>query len=273
MSRNFSNKPKPKVKPKIANTKNIVEHNVISEKLIERANFSPSAGDGSVLFIIMSNAKNIEFNINSTADTWLKTIGKKNNYLFLSERKIEEYNSESKDYGLEYRKVHSSYSSRILTWFLKERISSYSKYDKVAFCTDTSYINAPLFVSDKSHWGFVSQLLPSSIQSLSNINKKADPYKINKYHGEAGFCLSMEIVKQLSNLIQKNEDLILDRWDATIGYCMSVMGANLNHDDNLNLFPYSILNHSDEKILKSKSYGYSKFYDKKNIYNIISNKG
>ena len=155
--------------------------------------------------------------------------------------------------------------------FLKNAIPTISNnYKNICFCTDTTYINVKNFHNENTNWGYVSSMLPTSIEALKEVNPRISPEEVRMYHGEAGFCLSSNIVKEISKLISKNHNLVLDRWDATIGYCMYRLGAKFNHDQAINLFPHTVLNHSSKEISQSKSYGYAKFYDKKNIFDTLN---
>lgn len=265
MSRKFSNKKitKPK-KPKPKNPKG-------NKKPINQ--IKPTEFNGNdKLFLIMSNYKNKQYNIDSTLDTWIKDIGTNHDYCFLAEKPLDKIKHYSAELGGKYAKVHSSYSNNVLLEFLKNNIKQISSFNYICFCTDTTYINVNIFDSQESHWGYVSAMLPTSVEKLKNIDHKISPEDVRMYHGEAGFCLSYDIVKELNNLLSKHDSLILDRWDATIGYCLYKMGAKFNHDEAINLFSHTILNHNSKDIANSKSYGYTKFYDKKNIFDTLKSK-
>jgi len=273
MSRKFSNKriivPKTKIvkgkKRKVSNKKPKPD-NVAK---ISPVNFS----GGNKLYLIMSSYGNKKYNIDSSIDTWVGSISKNNDHCFVVDRSIGKTNHFTVGGVGKYSKTHDSYSNYILLELFKQKMSELSnRYDRICFCTDTTYINDRNFNNEKSHWGYVSALLPSSTSALSAKSNKIYPEEVRMYHGEAGFCLDSSIAKEIANLIGKHDDLILDRWDATIGYCMHKLGAKFNHDESVNLFPHTILNHSSKEIYSAKSYGYLKFYDKKNVSDTLNSK-
>ena len=265
MSRKFSNKKV--VNPKVEN-KRVKQKRTAKSKV---ANIAPIEFNGTgALFLIMANHKNKQYNIDSTMDTWIKDLGSNNDYCFVLERPMNKIKHFTINTSPKQAEKHDAYSNRILLDLFKDKINIFaSKFERICFCTDTTYINVSKFNSDKKHWGYVSSMLPSSTEKLLKINSKISPEEVRMYHGEAGFCLSSDAVIEISKMIASNNDLVLDRWDATIGYCMHLMGAKFNHDEKANLFPHTILNHSSKEIKDSKSYGYCKFYDKKHIFDTI----
>lgn len=265
MSRKFSNRRKniePKKNP-------IVNKDKKTSVTIPKSSNAVDLSGGDRLFLIMSNNKNKKYNIDSTIETWLKNINNKDQHCFILESSIDKTNCFTTNVSEKYKKNHDSYSPNILIEFLKNESSKIRNFNSICFCTDSTYINAKLFESAYNHWGYVSALLPSSIETLNKIDNKISPEEIKMYHGEAGFSLSSDIVLELGKILSKNDKLVLDRWDSTIGYCLNKMGAIFNHDDNVHLFPHTILNHSSKEVQNSKSYGYLKFYDKKNIFDIL----
>ena len=267
MSRKFSNKrivtPKPK-KVKNKGKKNPKPAEVRS------VDFN---SQGENLFLIMASHKNKQYNIDSSLETWIKTLGPKNDYCFVLDSPMKKINHFTAEVGGKYKKSHDAYSTKILLELFKQKMPDFSKrFNNICFCTDTTYINVNNFNADQKHWGYVSALLPSSVDSLRNIDNRTAPEEVKMYHGEAGFCLNSEIAREIGSMLSKNDNLILDRWDSTMGYCMHKLGAILNHDDRVNLFPHTILNHSSNEIKSAKSYGYLKFYDKKNVFDTLTSK-
>lgn len=265
MSRKFSNKKIVNIKQKKSKNK---QKDLKKEEIISPINFKSKVEN---LFLIMSSYKNKQYNIDSSLETWIKNLGPKDDYCFVLESSIEKENCFTAD--VKYKKNHNAYSNGVVLELFKKKMNEFSKkFNNIYFCTETTYINVSNFNSTKDHWGFVSSLLPSSMDYLKKVDNKIFPEEVVSYHGEAGFCLSSEIAKEIGIMLSKNENLSLDRWDSTIGYCMHKLGANLNHDDKVNLFPHTILNHSSKEIKLSKSYGYLKYYDKKNIFNLLKSK-
>lgn len=269
MSRKFSNRRVVKPKPKKEKVKKKID-NAPSPLFSVSKEF---VGQGENLFLIMASSKNKQYNIDSSLETWIKTLGPNDDYCFILDSNISGVNCFTTNLSEKYKKFYDNYSNKVLLEFFKQKMPEMSKlFNNICFCTDTTYINVKNFISDQKHWGHVSSLLPSSINHLRSIDNRVSHEEVKMYHGEAGFCLSSEIAKEIANIISKNDNLVLDRWDSTMGYCMHKLGATFNHDDKVNLFPHTILNHSSNEIKLAKSYGYLKFYDKKKVFSTLSAK-
>lgn len=258
-------KPKPKPELKVDPPK--------TEEVIARGKDGKLQKD--TLFVISADYKNFEFNLKYTLNTWVKDINtKKNSYIVLCEKDDPKNNCISKN-KFNY-KNHTAYDSQNMKWFLTERLWGLKhSFSKVCFCTDTTYFNvSSLFNSSYryGHWGKKADLLHPSIEHLSKINNKINPYDIKMYHAEAGFVLNIDLIKKIAGVISY-QDTMTDRWDSMIAHAMYILNVPLNEDAGFNIFPYTMTGDDAEAIAKSKSYGYLKYYEKEYVHEVLKTKG
>ncbi len=283
MPKKYSNKPKKvrkptreelkaaakaRKKPKQAKAPKVKVGSPKQERAKE-INFA--ANKQKTLYVIASTASNAPSNMKSSLDTWLKNIAETDDYVFLTDKDVDGYRC-AYNPKLDI-KENPSYSAQNMKWFLTDCLWTLGvEPQRLVLCTDTTFINPyRIFNNDYNinSWGREADLLYPSQQRLKELEPLLFPHKIKMYHAEAGLVLDMDLVQDIANQIKSIPNLLDDRWDSMSGHLLHVMGISLQNDDEMHIFPHTMMNRPKERWLTCKSHGYMKSYEKEQLVKVV----